>query len=78
MSASAHRRSCGELGACQSRATPCTGCAYPYAPGTIEHHRRTLGTPAQRLALVLWLKRSLAFAAACALLALVAGALVGH
>ena len=52
--------------------------AHPFAPGAIEHHRRPLGTPAQRRELVLWLKRSLAFAAACALLALVAGALVGH
>ena len=51
---------------------------HPYAPGTITRHTRPLTTPAQRLALVLWLKRSLAFAAVCALLALVAGMAVGH
>jgi hypothetical protein len=51
---------------------------HPYAPGTIEHHTRSLGTPAQRRELALWLKRSLAFAAVCALLALVAGMAVGH
>jgi branched-subunit amino acid transport protein len=51
---------------------------HPYAPGTIEHHTRRMGTPAQRRELALWLKRSLAFAAVCALLALVAGTLVGN
>jgi hypothetical protein len=42
MSASAHRYSCEDLGVCQSRNTPCSGCsAHPFAPGAIEHHTRT-------------------------------------
>lgn len=75
MSASAHRRSRDELGACQSRATLCTGCAYPYAPGTIEHHRRPLGTPAQRRELVRWLKLSALVVSASGLVGFVAGVL---
>jgi branched-subunit amino acid transport protein len=52
--------------------------SHPFAPGAIESHRRTRTTPAQRRELVRWLKRSLAFAGVVALLALVAGTLVGH
>jgi hypothetical protein len=52
--------------------------AHPFAPGTVTRHTRPMGTPAQRRELVRWLKRSLAFAASVALLALVAGTLVGH
>jgi hypothetical protein len=60
MSASAHRYSCDQLGACQSRTTPCSGCTqqpkqHPFAPGAIEHHRRPFGTPAQRRELWAWL-----------------------
>ena len=72
MSASAHRRSCDELGACQSRATPCTGCAYPYAPGTIEHH-----SSHQRRALLRWLVRVAAFMAFVSASAFVAGLVSG-
>lgn len=38
------RRSCDGLGLCQAQfdaeRTRCPGCSYPYAPGTIEVHRR--------------------------------------
>jgi hypothetical protein len=33
---------CDQLGACQSRTPPCTGCLPrpAFAPGVIEHHKR--------------------------------------
>jgi hypothetical protein len=73
MSASAHRYTCDELGACQSRVNPCAGCK-PFAPGAITRHVHP-----QRRALARWLRRtallmSLA-AAAVALAGIVYGAL---
>ena len=93
MSASAHRYSCDQLGACQSRQTPCKGCnhahshahssaqAHPYAPGTIERHRRrswlSLTTPAQRQALKRWLTAAALIATTCAAIGFSAGLYAG-
>jgi len=41
MNSNAHRYTCDELGACQSRSTPCAGCKHPFAPGAITRHRNT-------------------------------------
>lgn len=76
MSASANRYTCSELGACQSRSTPCADCkAYPFAPGAIERH--TCSRTTQRRALLRWLAIVLAFIAACALAGFAAGFIAG-
>jgi hypothetical protein len=74
MSASAHRYSCEDLGVCQSRNTPCSGCsAHPFAPGAIEHHSR------QRCSRTLrrWLARAALFLAFVGVLAFAAGLTTG-
>lgn len=81
MSASAHRYSCDELGACQIRVTPCTGCkSYPFAPGAIERHQRASrlpGTPAQRQALRRWLVAAAAFVLVVTACGFAAGLIAG-
>ena len=49
--------------------------SHPFAPGAIEHHRRPLGTPAQRRELVRWLKLSALVVSASGLVGFVAGVL---
>lgn len=50
MSVTQHRFTCDELGMCQSRATPCGTCQhFPFAPGAIEHHRRTPSRRVRRI-----------------------------
>jgi len=49
--------------------------SHPFAPGAIEHHRRTFGSPAQRRELVRWLKLSALVVSASGLVGFVAGVL---
>lgn len=73
MTASAYRYTCDELGACQSRSTPCADCkAYPFAPGAITRH-----TNRQRQALARWLLRIAVLMAAASVLGLLAGIAYG-
>jgi hypothetical protein len=50
---------------------------HKFAPGAIEHHKRTLGTPAQRRELVRWLKLSGLCFACTGAVAFVAGLVNG-
>lgn len=75
MSASAHRYSCDQLGACQSRSTPCAGRSHPFAPGVITRHTRS--TALQRRALARWPRRVAVFIPTVAALAFLAGLITG-
>lgn len=77
MSASQYRYSCDELGACQGRATPCSGCIKPrqsplFAPGAIAHH-----TSRHRRALLRWLRRAVVLMAFTSTAAFLAGLIHG-
>lgn len=85
MSASTHLHSCDQLGACQDRATPCSGCtkptqakacAYPYAPGAIEHHKANKRQ--QWIARLRKLQRALVWAFAITATAGIAGLVAGY